>query len=35
MAIYDVTDLKVYNRVLTSLKLIYKLSYQLPDSHYK
>ncbi len=35
MAIYDVTDLKVYDRALKTLKLIYKLAYQLPDSHYK
>jgi four helix bundle protein len=35
MAIYDVTDLKVYNKALSSLKLIYKLAYQIPDSHYK
>ena len=35
MAIYDVTDLKVYQRALSALKLIYKLAYQIPDNHYK
>lgn len=35
MAIYDVTDLKVYNRALEALKLIYKLVRQIPERHYK
>lgn len=35
MAIYDVTDLKVYNRALSALKIIYKLSFQIPESHFK
>ncbi|PIV09972.1 hypothetical protein COS31_02595 [Candidatus Roizmanbacteria bacterium CG02_land_8_20_14_3_00_36_15] len=33
MAIYDVTDLEVYRRSLESLKLIYKISYKIPESH--
>jgi len=35
MAIYDVTDLKVYNRALLNLKLVYKLAHQIPENHYK
>ncbi len=35
MAIYDVTDLKVYNRTLSNLKIVYKLVHQVPESHYK
>jgi len=35
MAIYDVTDLKVYNRALLNLKLVYKLTHQIPENHYK
>lgn len=35
MAIYDVTDLKVYNRALDTLKLIYRLIHRVPNSHYK
>jgi four helix bundle protein len=35
MAIYDVMDLKVYNRALMALKLVYKIVYQTPESHYK
>lgn len=35
MAIYDVTDLNVYNRSLLALKLVYKLAYQLPETHFK
>lgn len=33
MAIYDVTDLKVYNRSLKALKPIYKLAGQIPTTH--
>lgn len=33
MAIYDVTDLVVYNRALNNLKLIYILVNQIPDRH--
>ena len=33
MAIYDVTDLKVYNRSLNILKNVYILASQIPDSH--
>lgn len=33
MAIYDVTDLKVYQRALKALKLIYKLAKQIPLTH--
>jgi len=33
MAIYDVTDLEVYRRALESLKLVYRLSYQIPENH--
>lgn len=35
MAIYDVTDLNVYNRSLSALRLVYKLAYQLSDNHFK
>lgn len=35
MGIYDVTDLKVYRQSLGSLKLVYKLAGQIPDSHQK
>lgn len=33
MAIYDVTDLDVYNRSLKALKLVYQLANQIPESH--
>ena len=33
--IYDVTDLKVYNRAIKALELVYKLEIQIPNSHYK
>ena len=33
MAIYDVTDLDVYNRSLKILRLVYKLAHQIPDTH--
>ena len=33
MAIYDVTDLKVYNRSIKALKSIYKLAGQIPTTH--
>jgi four helix bundle protein len=35
MAIYDVTDLEVYQRSLSTLKLVYKLVSQIPDLHQK
>ena len=35
MAIYDVTDLKVYNRALPALKLVYRLVRLIPENHYK
>jgi len=35
MAIYDVTDLEVYERSLDILKSVYKLVSQIPDLHQK
>lgn len=33
MTIYDVTDLEVYRKALEFLKLVYRLSHQIPENH--
>ena len=35
MAIYDVTDLRVYQRATKALSDVYKLTDQIPKKHYR